>query len=372
MSTKIFQLLLSSSRYYSVNKIIIKRLIRSNQIVSNESHRQHQDLISTASASSIIETNSNTHNQNELNALSEVEKDSFALDFLNSIAPPLKKSFNLAAYINRSITLQKLLQLDVNLSKIDKDVNLASFIVRCDFENDIQPLLILLLDYGINGYEAGDVLNKNPYLLTINPDDLKTKINYFLFHKFTKENIGSILRKFPQLFSLKLPTIDENIAALGEEYALNPKEIRHVIQQYPKIVTLNQVRLKRCTFTFHEEMGFTETEIKSILLRYPILWLRIPTTRYTKTAEMQTFNYVHNEMKIPLDLIVKFPMILIRRQALVRERHLYLKALKRDQFDPKKPLYVPLKAFYQVDDAEFCLKYCKTSVNDFNEFLKTL
>lgn len=81
-------------------------------------------------------------------------------------------------------------------------------------------------------------------LSKINPDDLKTKINYFLFHKFTKENIGSILRKFPQLFSLKLPTIDENIAALGEEYALNPKEIRHVIQQYPKIVTLNQVRLK--------------------------------------------------------------------------------------------------------------------------------
>lgn len=86
----------------------------------------------------------------------------------------------------------------------------------------------------------------------------------------------------------------------------------------------------------------------------------------------KTFNYVHNQMGIPHDLIVKFPSILNCRKRPIIERNLYLKFLNRAQYDPKIPLYVPLSAFYSIDDSRFCFKYAKTSVNDYNVFLKTL
>lgn len=77
-------------------------------------------------------------------------------------------------------------------------------------------------------------------------------------------------------------------------------------------------------------------------------------------------------MGIPHELIVKSPKIFRRRLPLIKGRHQYLKTLDRVQYDPTKPLYVPLSAFYEIDDSLFCLKYAKTSVNDFNAFLKSL
>lgn len=87
---------------------------------------------------------------------------------------------------------------------------------------------------------------------------------------------------------------------------------------------------------------------------------------------MHSFDYVHNTMKISHEQIIKFPLILKRRVSLIRGRHLYLEFLNRNQYDPTKPLYVPLNAFYGIDDSEFCQNYAKTSVNDFNQFLKTI
>lgn len=87
---------------------------------------------------------------------------------------------------------------------------------------------------------------------------------------------------------------------------------------------------------------------------------------------VKIFDYVHNEMKIPHELIARFPIILDIRLHFIEWRHLYLKKLGRDQYNPKEPLYVPLTAFYELEDNEFCEKYAKTSVNDFNLFLKTI
>lgn len=77
-------------------------------------------------------------------------------------------------------------------------------------------------------------------------------------------------------------------------------------------------------------------------------------------------------MGIPHQLITQFPQIFSRRISQTRPRHLYLKTLNRAQYDPTKELYVPLSAFFAIDDGVFCLKYAKTSVSDFNAFLKTL
>jgi len=87
---------------------------------------------------------------------------------------------------------------------------------------------------------------------------------------------------------------------------------------------------------------------------------------------VQVFDFVHNEMGIPHELIHKFPLIFTRRLVLLKPRHFYLKKLGRDQYDPKLPHYVPLFAFYGIEDNEFCDKYARTTVNDFNLFCKTL
>ena len=84
------------------------------------------------------------------------------------------------------------------------------------------------------------------------------------------------------------------------------------------------------------------------------------------------FVYVHNEMGLSHELIARTPQIFNQRLKLTKTRHEYLKTLDRAQYDPTKPLFVPLRAFYELNDADFCMEYAKTSVNDFNAYLKSL
>jgi len=48
----------------------------------------------------------------KVNALDPVNEEN--IEILNTIRPSIKKSFNLAAYVNSSETLQQLLKLQVN------------------------------------------------------------------------------------------------------------------------------------------------------------------------------------------------------------------------------------------------------------------
>lgn len=87
---------------------------------------------------------------------------------------------------------------------------------------------------------------------------------------------------------------------------------------------------------------------------------------------MSTFEFITKTMKIPLQLILKQPQVLLHRKFTVRERHKYLEKLGRAQYNPFLPGYIPLLELFSVPDAEFCKKFAKTSVLTYNEFLKTL
>lgn len=122
---------------------------------------------------------------------------------------------------------------------------------------------------------------------------------------------------------------------------------------------------------FKDELGFTAAELKNILMTCTVLWRKYHNPSGHQNA-VRIFDYVHNTMGFTHEVISKHAQILNQRMFLIKQRHEYLKSMKRDQYDPCKPLYVPLNAFYQLADADFCLKYCKTTVSDFNNFLKTL
>lgn len=86
---------------------------------------------------------------------------------------------------------------------------------------------------------------------------------------------------------------------------------------------------------------------------------------------MSRFDYLHNTMGITHEQILQFPDILRTRKLIIQQRHMFLSQLGRVQYDPEKPRYISLKELVACADGEFCLKIAKTSVNEFNDFLKT-
>jgi len=168
--------------------------------------------------------------------------------------------------VNSSETFQKLLKLNMNLSILDNYSDLATYLVKADFEKDVQPYINFLLDNGVEESKLGRVLNRNPFLLTLSLDDLEVRKNYFLFRKFSKSDIANILMKAPTVFSYDTKTIDARLGFLVQEYTLQPSELRHVIVAYPRLIELQAIQIKKSTFMFKEEMGFSAEETKNILL----------------------------------------------------------------------------------------------------------
>lgn len=89
-------------------------------------------------------------------------------------------------------------------------------------------------------------------------------------------------------------------------------------------------------------------------------------------AVSERFNYVHNEMGFSHEHIVLWPTILRTRVSIIRQRHQFLKFLKRDQFDPLHENYISPKVLVTTRDVEFCNTVAKVPVKLFNDFLKML
>lgn len=90
-----------------------------------------------------------------------------------------------------------------------------------------------------------------------------------------------------------------------------------------------------------------------------------------KTEVVKTFDYLHNEMKISHTFISRESKILICRKSRLERRHKFLVELKRNQYDPTKPLYVSLSNLISGTDIDFCEKIAKVSIKIYNNFLKS-
>lgn len=56
----------------------------------------------------------------------------------------------------------------------------------------------------------------------------------------------------------------------------------------------------------------------------------------------------------------------------IRERHMFLKYLGRDQYDPDLPNYIALDRLVSLPDEAFCSELASTTLEDFYLFQKTL
>ena len=90
-----------------------------------------------------------------------------------------------------------------------------------------------------------------------------------------------------------------------------------------------------------------------------------------RSEVIKTFDYLHNHMKLLHDIISQEPTILLCRKRRLEVRHRFLVELKKDQYDPTKPLYVSPLCLVTGSDNEFCEKVAKTSIHTYNDFLRT-
>lgn len=277
-----------------------------------------------------------------------------------------KKSYNLAAFVGESETLTNLVKLGVNLSKVERDVDAANCLVKLDFVRDIQPYLSFLHRNGVKDDGLGACITKGPKIFQQSLEDLEVRVDYFKSKKFSAESIGSILTKSPGFILLSTKEIDSRLGFLQRLFSLSGDEVRLVITQFPKIALWDSRSVKEMRTTFSEFLGFEKPELKQLLILCPRLYLS------DKHAIKKRFNYIHNVIGYSHKDILSWPSVLRTRLSIIKPRHLFLKHLGRDQFDPKKENYVSLKALALGRDVEFCENFAKVPVQQFNDFLKTL
>ncbi|KPI93860.1 mTERF domain-containing protein 1, mitochondrial [Papilio xuthus] len=297
------------------------------------------------------------------------KKENDALEYtsedLSTITPYFPESFNLAAYVNSSETLQNLVHLNVNLSKIEKKPSIAEKILKLDFEKDIKRGLIFIKDF-VNADDIGNFLTKNPLILCEDVEHLEVRVNYLKSKQFKQHEISRIITNNPFWLMFSTIRIDRRLGFYQEKFELSGNEVRLLATKQPRLITYNLHHIQTNSFVIKEEMGFEDDEIKQLILDKPRLWMMNQKTL------LERFNYIHNVIKIPHKTILQFPHILLCRNFKVKQRHTFLEKLGRAQYNPTIENFVPINALVELTDIEFCKKYAKCHVDDFNMFLKTM
>jgi hypothetical protein len=87
---------------------------------------------------------------------------------------------------------------------------------------------------------------------------------------------------------------------------------------------------------------------------------------------LDRFDYLHNVVKMDHETMLQFPGVLTCRSFRVKQRHGYLCYLNRAQYDPKLPNYVSPLKLISDSDSNFAVHVAKASVQEFNDFCKTV
>lgn len=207
-------------------------------------------------------------------------------EFLTFSSP----SFNFAAYVNKSETLKKFVELGVDLSKIEKKKGLPQFVLQLDFERDVKKHLFFLHDLGLPADAYGYFLTKNPLIFKESIDDLETRVYYLRSKKFNMENVQEIVAKNPYWLSFSTKRIDQRLGWFQKNFLLSGNEIRKLTVKQPRLITYNLEHIREATFSVKEQMGFEKEEVKSILMAKPNLWMNSELTTCLSSLPNQIFH----------------------------------------------------------------------------------
>ncbi|KAK0077502.1 hypothetical protein PV325_005208 [Microctonus aethiopoides] len=292
-----------------------------------------------------------------------------ALDICNEdisefVTPYTKPTFNFAAYANESPTIQELIKLGVELWKLEHNVKAMKILLGRNFD-DMKPHIQFLHDCGVPADQIGHSLTINPFIFVKDIDDLHTRIRYLRAHNFTRKNIATIVTNNPRWLNYTTLTIDRRLAFFQRQFKLTGDETRLVAVNGPRLITHEHKKVLENTFCIRELMGFENEQMKNLLMKKPILWMK------NREEIVPVFDYLHNVMNLPHEILAQLPDILVAHRNLIKNRHEFLKSLGRVQYNPQKPLYISPNDICHGTDYEFCTKVAKVSIELFDMFLKT-
>lgn len=286
-------------------------------------------------------------------------------EFLDEMGPALPKSFNFAAYANKSVTVQRLVQLGVDLSICEKK-GLGQELITLDFEKDVEPLIHFLTSQGVPADRLGWWFTKNPHVFREPLENLQVRIDYLVSKRFSPEAVTRIVSNAPLFLAFRVENMDRRLGFLQHSLSLSGAEVRHIVTRFPKLPTCRQHLIECNAFAIKEEMGFTKDEMKQMVMVCPKLLVS------SRDKIVSAFTYLHQEAGLSHAQLMQFPAILRTRECIYKPRHQFLVKLGRAQFNPKEPNYVSPQALAVGTDAVFCENVAKTSVDTYNAFLKTI
>ncbi|XP_057376565.1 transcription termination factor 3, mitochondrial-like [Daphnia carinata] len=305
---------------------------------------------------------------NELHLISSEEIDNpLVVDSsFEGVTPIVSPSFNLASLVNKSELLQLMVKLGVSIYQWERKADVHSWIMALDFKKDVQPIIQFLVDQGVASHSLGHFFTKNPYILKSSIGDLEIRTNYLHSKKFSSEMISRILSRNPHWLLFSPERIDNRLGFVQQTFNLTGDEVRAVATKESRLITCSLQGIKLMNFGFKEEMGFEANQIKELLLAKPKLWLM------NKSMLVDRFDYLHNTMKMDHESVLRFPAALTCRGFRIKQRHEFLCHLNRAQYDPKLPRYVSLLQIISDSDAHFAVNIARSSIQDFNDFCKTM
>lgn len=203
-------------------------------------------------------------------SLLEPVKDETAID----VEPNIMPTFNFAPYVSRSETLQKLLDLNVNLYKIERRKGLLQFLMPLDFERDMQKHILFLTKHvGLEPDCLGKFFTKNPLIFKEEIDVLETRVNYLESKSFTADDIRIIVENDPFWLMFSTKRIDARLGFFQKQFQLTGNQIRQLTVSLPRLITWNLEKIREQSFSIKEEMNLTKEETRQLLLSKPKIWL---------------------------------------------------------------------------------------------------
>uniref|UniRef100_A0A669P3I9 Transcription termination factor 3, mitochondrial n=1 Tax=Phasianus colchicus TaxID=9054 RepID=A0A669P3I9_PHACC len=275
-------------------------------------------------------------------ALEEISEEEAVKIIADPLLPP--QSSTLRDYVDHSETLTKLVHLGVDLSQVEKRQK----------------------DVGIEDSQLGPFLTKNPYILGEDLEALETRVAYLKSKKFGNAEITQMVSRAPYLLLFSVERLDNRLGFLKNELGLSVKKTKDLVIRFPRLLTGKLEPVKENLQVCQVEFGFQRNEVQQIAFKTP----KILTA--SKKRLRQTFDYLHNIMGIPHNMLTRFPQVFNSKLLRIKERHMFLIFLGRAQYDPTQPSYISLDQLVSLPDEVFCTEIAKASIQDFEKFLKTI
>lgn len=283
------------------------------------------------------------------------------------MSPALRPfTFDLAYLINESATLKRFVDMGVDVYRWNQPIDKGKYVLTLDFERDCLQHLAFLNELGIKNKQLAEFLTFNPWIFKESLEDLRVRIDYLSSKGFSSDDLQEICTRAPYLLNLSTKTIDTKLNWFQNKFHLSEIQSKDFVLRAPKLLTLPLKGISNTYFNMNQQLAFEHEELHQIFHVYPKLFI------YDYKLIELNFDFLFNEMQMPRSSFVQYPPILKQSFQQLRTRCLYLKYLKRQQFDPSKPNYVSLKDLCLKTNELFSHHVAKSSLQQYLKFMKTL